>query len=370
MFAIDAISSPENLFWAWEKVKQLYAMESVWFDDLELAHFEGTLREQFNSLHEDLKSGQYRCRALRPLPHPKGNDRTSLELRQSFAISVRDQVAWLAVINIVGPPLDEKMVSWSYGNRLNRAIWPEVESLEQTTLWRFGPYRHTNRRLYRRFHQSWPLFRRYIFLTLKKMSKATARAMPSDSYEDSLIHAEEFAPQHKRIPYLIPGYWKDDSSDVYWCSLDFKKFYPNINLDIIARNLLKFCPPELATEDLGTLVRNLLTFRVDTTGWSGTQLRQIGLRARPRSFTGLPTGLMVSGYFGGSLATSVRYKPQFRTVYRHEGAELYTSQIVDIPVRSMWLAQNNDLRDPSTGEQLYKGLPPNYHAPRLLQIAS
>lgn len=296
MDLVAAITSPENFFWAWEKVKNLYANESAWFDDLELARFEGTLRRQFEVLKDEMQGGSYRCSPIHPLPHPKGNDRTSLELRQSFSISIRDQLAWLAVINILGPAIDDKMPSWSFGNRLHRPVWAEEESSKQTKTWKFGPYRHTTRRLYRKFQHSWPLYRRYVFLTLKQMSRITARALPSDRFEDSLIKAEEFAPEHRRLPYLRPGFWKDDTSDVYWVSLDFEKFYPNVNLDIVATNLIGSIPTELKSVTLEKLIRRLLSFRLDLAGWLPNDLEALGLRVGAKHFNGLPTGLMVSGF--------------------------------------------------------------------------
>lgn len=74
-----------------------------------------------------------------------------------------------------------------------------------------------------------------------------------------------------------------------------------------------------------------------------------------------------TGFYGGSLATTVRYTPQVRTVYRHEGARLFTSQIIELPVKSMVHVQYGELQDDVSGERLYKGLPPNYQPPRLLR---
>jgi predicted amidohydrolase len=68
-----------------------------------------------------------------------------------------------------------------------------------------------------------------------------------------------------------------------------------------------------------------------------------------------------TGFYGGSLATTVKYKPFERTVYRHEGANLFAIQSVRLPVRRMLEAQQGLIRN-SAGEQEFKNRPPGYGA--------
>jgi predicted amidohydrolase len=69
-----------------------------------------------------------------------------------------------------------------------------------------------------------------------------------------------------------------------------------------------------------------------------------------------------TGFFGGSLAVSPYYRPQRRTIYRHSGAELVTSQVIELPVKSLWEHQQGK-GDPAGGETSFKGLPAGYNAP-------
>ncbi len=46
-----------------------------------------------------------------------------------------------------------------------------------------------------------------------------------------------------------------------------------------------------------------------------------------------------TGYYGGSVAVSPYYNPHKRTVYRHEGGNLFTTQIIKLPVASLDNAQ-------------------------------
>ena len=67
------------------------------------------------------------------------------------------------------------------------------------------------------------------------------------------------------------------------------------------------------------------------------------------------------GYYGGSLAVSPYYRPERRTVYRHIGAELATSQIISLPVAALYEHQRLGGHVPGTPEhERFKSLPPGY----------
>ena len=62
-----------------------------------------------------------------------------------------------------------------------------------------------------------------------------------------------------------------------------------------------------------------------------------------------------TGFYGGSIAFSP-YKEEYkRYVYKHEGGNLYTNQIVSIPVKGLYEAQH-------TGNEDFKSKPPGYEA--------
>jgi len=64
-----------------------------------------------------------------------------------------------------------------------------------------------------------------------------------------------------------------------------------------------------------------------------------------------------SGFYGGSFVFSPFQNPILRTIYRHEGKDLFTTQLVELPVSTLDRAQNSsDGKDPE-----FKSQPPGYN---------
>lgn len=61
-----------------------------------------------------------------------------------------------------------------------------------------------------------------------------------------------------------------------------------------------------------------------------------------------------TGHYGGSICFSLKEKEYQRYIYRHEGANLFTSQIVELPVKSFKESQK------AKGSNGYKNAPPEY----------
>lgn len=61
-----------------------------------------------------------------------------------------------------------------------------------------------------------------------------------------------------------------------------------------------------------------------------------------------------TGHYGGSICFSLKEKEYQRYIYRHEGARLFTNQIVELPVRSFKESQK------AKGGHGYKNAPPEY----------
>ncbi|MHB8968829.1 MAG: RNA-directed DNA polymerase [Pirellulaceae bacterium] len=296
MGLIEKIVAPENLHWAWEKAVNIYGLNDAWFDELEVARFEANLDRELRSIAHGFENADYSITPLRPLPQPKKRTVPDEKpVRQTFWIAVRDQVAWIAFVNVLGPELDQQMPPWSYAYRLYRPVWYEDEEVRRQ--FRKGPYRHTAGRLYRQFRQSWPLYRRHISLTLRAAGRISGR--PTDEAEAHILEAEKQLADSEKLPYLLPGWWTKRATSLYRGHVDLRKFYPSIRLKGVRANFLKYCSED--RETLRSLLGPLLHFPVDTAGYTVDHLADLGLlvpeTGRPIDrFTGLPTGLFTAGF--------------------------------------------------------------------------
>lgn len=319
---------PENFLWAWRKVKRSYRMADSLYDQAEVAAFELNLEAELANIAADFAAGQWVNQPLRLVPQPKKPDKDNHpRLRQYFEVAVRDQVAWTALVNVLGPELDRKMPAWSYGNRLYRAAWYEDEPAEgrQSRL-NIGPYRHAAGHLYRHFKHSWPLYRRHISLTARKMVIEEIDPLELD-------HGERLAlEQGHGLTYLDRGYWTDLSKDgetIYAASFDLRKFYPSVRIAAILRSLEIHVDGYRDDPLLSGLVAQLLCFTVDDQGLSRDMRKCLDPEVGPGRFDGIPTGLFVGGFLANAamlpldlevdrLLTTQRDIAHFRFVDDHE----------------------------------------------------
>jgi len=292
----NLLTRPENLYWAWNKFQQNIRYGNILYDEIEVAKFEANLKQEFDRIIGHFKSLTYQMGDIRPLPHPKEPDENgNVQARQSFWIQVRDQVAWIAFVNIVGPWLEEKMPPWSYGNRLYRSVWID-ETEDDKHYVKLGWFRHTAGHIYRKFKQSWPVYRRHIFLTAKAMAKVLD---PDDLDEPELrvLKAEKYFSARDKLPYLKTGYWGGNSvkrDNLYWAGIDFKKFFPNIRLNCVKINLSTFS--DHFPKEILKLSHHLTRFRLDLRDYDEKELDYLDLPIDKKVFKGIPTGLPVAGF--------------------------------------------------------------------------
>ncbi|MBX7532639.1 RNA-directed DNA polymerase [Qipengyuania sp. 1XM1-15A] len=290
----ELITSPENLSWAWRKARRLYIDSDGFIDYGEISAFELDIDSQLKAISADLSSGEYRLANLVHLPQPKKPDDDGPRMRQYFHVKVRDQVAWLAVANVIGPTLDSKMPNWSYGNRLYKAAWWEDDDGSEKL--EIGPYRDSTGRLYRKFQHSWPLFRRQLSLTARLMVDGLG---DPELLEDSEKQAFSYS---ERPRYLDPDYWPEaQSKAIYYASLDLERFYPSIRTDAI----LKVFSSHLDGFDedpwLKNLLSNMLDFSIAKNGSCRLEDPLVQPVTEAGSFPHLPTGLMVAGFLANVL---------------------------------------------------------------------
>lgn len=286
----------DNLMLAWRKIENLFLPGDVWFDPLRLAAFKYRLNDNLKQISQNLITGSYQLHELIPVPFPKkkGAGDEVPPIRQSFIIDVADQLAWVAVCNVIGAKLDSRMPAWSYGNRLYLYWWKDAADK-----WQLGNYRNSTPTLYRNWNQSWPQMKRRITVSLKKMSFTGEL----DEDEQKVQEQEQDTTlDYAKLKYLKPGYFdqfKGNPTDaVYWMGLDLTKFYPNVSIyktkEIIIRELN-------AANDKAfvSLLDSLCSFVMDISDYKDREgdLKLMGIEdLEVASYDGLPTGLLVAGF--------------------------------------------------------------------------
>jgi hypothetical protein len=300
---LEQLTHPDNLYWAWEKAKKQYWRDSLWYDEIELSSFEANLESELKSISNDFINSSYNISPLRPLPYPKKKKDQEHEVRQMFWVSVRDQIAWIALINIIGPMLDSIMPTWSYGNRLYRPVWIEEENGFKRK--RIGWYRHTSGYIYRKFQHSWPLFRRHLFFTIRTMSGQRGIMEPLDQEAYEL---ERELPNNLQLPYLRTGFWPKQFKRLFWASIDFAKFYPTLKIEKISDNIqrhLRGFDNEMS--EIISIANSLLKFPLDLSKWKEEDLKDMYIKDEA-FFSGLPTGLFVAHFLANIAMLSIDEK--------------------------------------------------------------
>ena len=292
MNAYERLLLPDNLNYAWRKAKRLCRSVDGYADLGEIAEFELDLEDRLQNIRSRFRAGRYRLQPLQPLPRPKEIRNGQPIDRQYFHVPIVDQVAWLAIVNALGPSLDQLMPPWSYGNRLYRAAWYDEDSERQSRL-EIGPYRHAAGNLYRKFQHSWPLFRRHVALTARTMASGTPPSHddlePADNY--ALFSAESSA-----LPYLQCDFWQHGpKTNLHYASFDLQHFYPKLRSAAILKGF-KVALTDPADNRLLVLLNNMLRFRLDKSGTPSRTLSNVEPPFGGRYVTGIPTGLFVSGF--------------------------------------------------------------------------
>jgi len=322
MSFLGLVTDQLNLRLAWEKVRRASTPGDAWIDEIELAGFELELERNLQNIAAEMIKGRYRLRPLKPTAFPKNQSKGGeQQVRQYFNVAVRDQVAWTAVVNVIGEHLDPLMPAWSYGNRLFRSIWVDTDDDDGIPRRKIGRYRHSSGRIYLPFGQSWPIFRRHVFLSTMAMTGQEGKYTNTDEDAEEL-GLQELLPEEYQCPFVLKKHWdkyhsSEGKKDLFWCSLDLKKFYPKLKLNIIQCNIIEFLPAKFRTE-ASILIKSMMVFKVDTDNWTDEDLQRlekIELKANQRTFSGIPTGLYVAGFLAnvGLLKVDLEVKERLKS---------------------------------------------------------
>ncbi|KAF5066144.1 hypothetical protein DSECCO2_266890 [anaerobic digester metagenome] len=297
------IYNPQNLYYAWKKAKYIFDNESDFvFNRQEVSEYEANLQGNLQNLSERIKEHSFQMQPMFEMPLPKcdGDEKIS---RQHFFIYLEDQIVWLAVINVIGPLLDDKMPYWSFGNRLYMPIWKEDNNDGEKKITRFGQYRPSSRKIYRNWTSSWPLFRKAVAITAKKMLHHSGIDLNEDDIEE--IDTYNSAPISFKIRTWDNDYWNqktESDKNVFYATVDLKKFYPSIDAKkaILCNTVLNYIgisPDAKNASNLYLLLNSLLSFTIDNVSSDkiDPSTRISGDRIQ-NDYLGIPTGLFVAGF--------------------------------------------------------------------------
>jgi hypothetical protein len=294
----------ENFYIAFKKLNHYLKQSNEWYNPVELASFEANLSTNLSNIRIALKEGTYQPNAIEPLPFPKKNDSDGNgRVRQYFRISIADQIVWIAITNIIGVFLEPRMPSWSYGNRLFVPTW--FEEQEGKLKMEKGALRNNSANYYRKWNQSWPLYRRHISMTIKIMALNTGfKSYTLETDIEREIYQNERDNNFLDYPFLKGDYWKKGrTKEVFWAGLDYEKFFPSINPEMIISIIKKSIVRDNGaqrddTQVLFDTIEKMFRFPIDLSGWNNEDLEEFenNFEVNQQEFYGVPTGLLAAGF--------------------------------------------------------------------------
>ena len=260
MRANDALSHPLVVWAAWLRVNEWYRSGNL-APQPELCHWRLHPEAAVRRLADELRSGEWQPDAWPQLPYPK----RGACLRHYVMPTVRDQVAFMAHLVLLGPLVDKQFYPFVFGNRLYRPLaWNTRGEKPQ---WEQRAYPLLNRHTYLPYARSHGLFRRVASWTVSRMTKA---ALPEEDYAGR-VHRPSDYDQSSLPRWVQEKWWQDGSGEsserAYWASLDIQLAYPSVRLcDLLATLLDLTDMPCVASPDLSDVLKHpLLTTLLDLT---------------------------------------------------------------------------------------------------------
>ena len=226
--ATAALSHPLVLKGAWLRIDAWYRSGNLApLPELELwrLHPEAELRK----LRDELRAGAWTPSAWRQLPYPKKGAR----LRHYVLPTVKDQVAFMAHMVLLGPLLDSCVANFAFGNRWYRPIvWNRRIQKPQ---WELRPYPLLTKNGYRPYARSHGLYRRVANWTIARMTGAQIRRR---DYGGAIQHPEDYA--HETLPpWVRKAWWGGEelkTRRAAWATLDIELAFPSVRLDRLMKS--------------------------------------------------------------------------------------------------------------------------------------
>ena len=280
--AAETLAHPLVVWAAWLRVDEWYRSGNL-APQPELSQWRLHPEAAVRDLAEELRSGEWQPSAWLQLPYPK----QGACLRHYVMPTVKDQVAFMAYLVLLGPLLDSRFLPFVFGNRLYRPIaW---NTRLRKPRWEQRAYPLLTRHTYLPYARSHGLFRRVANWTVSRM---TNTELPDENYASQLGHPADY--ETDSLPLWVQEVWwtgansKGSRGSAYWASLDVQLAYPSVRL----KGLSKALHDLIGTADI------LSKFTLATTGQDRLldgypQVLLVGLRDRQQR-TELSDGLVTA----------------------------------------------------------------------------
>ncbi|MDE2716577.1 MAG: RNA-directed DNA polymerase [Chloroflexota bacterium] len=228
---MEALSHPLVLMGAWLRVDEWYRSGNL-APEPELSRWRLHPEAELRDLSSALRTGTWRPKPWPQVPYPK----KGACLRHYVVPTVRDQVAFMAYLVLLGPLLDHLVPNFVFGNRWNRRVaWDRRRSRPQ---WVQRPYQLLTRAAYLPYARSHGLFRRVAHWTVAGM---TGAQIEHEEFGGYVQHPDDYdsdsLPRWTRREWWPPR-GRDDAR-VYWVSLDIELAYPSIRLSRLRDALVR-----------------------------------------------------------------------------------------------------------------------------------
>lgn len=229
--ATELLAHPLVLKAAWNRVEHWYRGSDL-VPQPEFATWKLHPESEIRDLRKSIRAGQWKPSRWLQLPYPKKGSC----LRHYVLPTVKDQVAFMAHMVLLGPLLDARMQNFVFGNRWYRPVrW---DSRKKT--WTRCPYPFYSNQVYLPYARSHGLYRRVANWTVRQMTKAD---LERHTYS-GVVQLPEDYDDHFLPPWVHSNWWDSTSAKpvAYWSTLDIQLAYPSVRLKVlgkIIRNMLK-----------------------------------------------------------------------------------------------------------------------------------
>lgn len=225
------LAHPLVLRAAWMRVDAWYRSGNL-APQPELARWRLHPEAELRTLARDLRAGRWKPAPWTQLPYPKKGAR----LRHYVLPTVRDQVAFMVHLVLLGPLLDARIPSFAFGNRWYRPIaWNRRSS---PAGWAHRPYPLLTSKSYLPYARSHGLYRRVAHWTVARM---TGASIDRKDYGGRVQHPDDY-PETSLPPWIRADWWateKKPAKQASWAALDVQLAYPSVRLDRLHANLLE-----------------------------------------------------------------------------------------------------------------------------------